>query len=332
MTSKKWIYLGILAVLAIILAFILIGRNEEASLTEQPAEPQEIKISYMSGGASDSVLPLFVAQEKGFFEEEGLKVKLEEMQPSMSLSALLAGEVDYMPFPLNAVIANLKGAQVKTIILTSRYPMFFLVAQPGLELEDLKSIGITFFGASPMHYHALKLVEENNLDVEIIASNDPQATVAFLFRGTTDAILAQELKAIRFQASGFSILKAFHDVLPSGLSTTTEKIENNPEEVRKIVRAVKKAREFIESNPEEMKEFILRFYNLEKTEENLAMAETAALMFKDAFTRKGVPVDEGLETLIKIAKAGSFENLQDIEGQTVSQEEIDQVFDFRFVE
>jgi len=55
-----------------------------------------------SGQGSWSTLPYIVANERGFFEKEGLKVRLITFRgTNLMLTALLAGELDYatiLPF------------------------------------------------------------------------------------------------------------------------------------------------------------------------------------------------------------------------------------------
>lgn len=328
MTSKNWIYVGIATAVVIMVLLILAGRD----LPENDLGLQEIKISYLSGTGLGVHFPLFVAQEKKFFEEEGLKVILKEMAPAASVPALLAEEVDYITFIAPAVTASLKKAPIKTFMLTGRYLMLHLVARPDLELSEINTVGI-FFRGSLMHYQALKFIKEKNLAVEIVDTHGDSAALAVLLpSGTTDAILHETRYALQLRAEGFPILVNFDDVLPTGLSTRTEKIENSPEEVKRVVRSVQKAMEFIVANPEETKELILKFWNVEKTEENLQIAEESYFFLRTALDRRDVPVDEGAEILLQIAKAGMFETIEEVEKEIIDRKDIDGAFDFQFVE
>jgi hypothetical protein len=90
--------------------------------------------------------------------------------------------------------------------------------------------------------------------------------------------------------------------------------------------------DFILDKPEETKEILLKlFWNSEKTEENLAIVGEYYSFLKTVYDRRNVPPEEGAELLIKIAKAGEFESIQEVEGQNVTLEEIQKVFDFHFV-
>jgi NitT/TauT family transport system substrate-binding protein len=333
MISKKQIYLGGLIILVIILALILAGRTEKPSLPEESVGLKEIKISYLPVGASHVGLPILIAQEKGFFQEEGLKVELIEMEPGMSVSALLNGSIDYSSFGVAEIGASLKGASISTFMLTAQGPAnFMLIGQPGLKLDEIKTIGITYWHI-PMHYQALRLIEEEDLESEIITSGAPAATVAMLVKGDVDAILASDLRAVQMQKEGFQSVKELETIHPSSLSARKEKIENDPEEVQSVVRAFRKSIEYIlQADIGEIAEFLLRHSSMEATAENIELAKAASPFIVKALDRRGLAADEGAEMLIKYAKAGNYQTLQDVENQIVTEDEIKQVFDFRFVE
>ena len=330
---NKWLW--IILAIAVVITVVLVLANiepEPISEIEEPIELKEIKIGYLSGTATQFGLPILVAKEKGFFREEGLEAKLIEAEPATAAPALLSGEIDYSPFSTTEITASLKGASISSVMLTSKGPYHILVAQPGLEINELKTIGISFLNTPP-HYQALKFMKEYNLELEIIASGTPAATVAMLVRGDVDAIITVDLRAVQLQAEGFQLLKKFDDIYPSILSTKKEKIENNPEEVQGVINALQKSIEYIlQTGPEEISEFMLKHFGMNATEENLKLVKSAYPFIVKELDRRGLAVDEGIEIVIKHSKAGNYQTLQDIEGQTVTQEEIRQVFDSRFVE
>jgi NitT/TauT family transport system substrate-binding protein len=332
MISKKQIYLGGLIILVIVLALILLGKTEKSPSTGMPAGLREIKIGYLPVGASHVGLPILVAKEKGFFQEEGLKVELIEMEPGMSVSALLGGSIDYSPFGVAEIGASLKDASISTFMLTAQGPpSFMLIGRPGLEIDEIKTIGITYWHI-PMHYQALRLVEEEDLEAEIVVSGAPAATVAMLIKGDVDAVLASDLRAIQIQTKGFQFIKEIDVIHPTSLSARKEKIESDPEEVQSVVRAFQKSIDYIlQADIGEVAEFLLKHSSMEATAENIDLAEAASSFIVKALDRRGLDSDEGAEVLIKYAKAGNYQTLQDVENQIVTEDEIKQVFDFRFV-
>ena len=69
-----------------------------------------------SGQGSWSTLPFIVADEKGFFEKEGLKVRLITFRgTNLMLTALLAGELDYATILPFLTGASARGLPVKYV-------------------------------------------------------------------------------------------------------------------------------------------------------------------------------------------------------------------------
>lgn len=272
---------------------------------------------------------LFIATERGFFEEKGLKVKLETMLPEDSVSALLAGKVDYAyflsPFIKSSIEASLRGAPIKIIIFTEKYQVAPVITRSGLKLNDLKIIGIVSYPF--FYYQGLKFIEENSLKVKIIKVERPKEAETSLTSGITDAVLVGLPSAARLRAQGFQVLDILNGILPSGLSARDDKIEKESEEVQKVVYALRQAREFIVTEPEETKKLILKLFKLKETEENLQMVEKMYLEWE----RRNISANEGAKLLVQIVKAGMFETVQEVEEQIVTPEDLKKVFDFRFV-
>jgi len=97
--------------------------------------------------------------------------------------------------------------------------------------------------------------------------------------------------------------------------------------VKKVVYALQQAREFIVTEPEETKKLILKLFKLKEVEENLQMVEKMYLIWE----RRNISADEVTELLTQIVKAGDFETVQEVEEQVVTPEELQKVFDLRFV-
>jgi len=299
----------------------------------------EVKLSKIK--ITDTTILTSIATEEGFFKEEGLQVELTRISSLEDiLPLLLVGEVDYATFhrlfAKPVIEASLRNAPLKTIMFAAKHEVYSLVAQPKLKLKDIKTIGI-FSRYTSQHYQILKFIENNNLKIAIIA---PKTEEGFwtteklqnlLLSGEIDAILTLSHGAHQLQSQGFTILDVLIDESPSFLSVRNDKIEKKPEEVQKVVRALEKTMNFIVTSPKETKKLMLKIWNPERTEENLNLVNNYYPLIKNAYDRRDVQFDEGAELLIKIAKAGEFETVQEVEEQVVTPEELKKVFDFRFV-
>src|SRR3954468_19721370 len=80
--------------------------NPASAAAPTPAPLQKVRTTYASAGISP--LPIYAAQQLGFFERNGLEVEAVLMSSDRALPAVAAGELHYM----NAVGANTIGATV----------------------------------------------------------------------------------------------------------------------------------------------------------------------------------------------------------------------------
>ena len=95
-------------------------------------EPEKKDITLSVGGAPlFYYLPLTIAQQKGFFEEEGLHVKIVDLKGgSQSLQALLGGSADVTTGAYDQVIRmHSKGQDVRAILELDRYPAIVLAVR-----------------------------------------------------------------------------------------------------------------------------------------------------------------------------------------------------------
>jgi ABC-type nitrate/sulfonate/bicarbonate transport system substrate-binding protein len=326
--KNLWAYVAIATILIVTL-FVVFQEKTDVEQPQDESLKTEIRIARLPGGLSD--FPLLLAEDKGFFEKEGLEVEFKPIQPQLGIPALLADEVDYIYFTVSSVTASQKDAPIKIVMFLQEEQRPILLAQPGLELGELKNIAFAN-SHSPIHYSALKLITENDLGAEIIAvDGSPAISTAMLTQKQVDAALKVAPEAFQLEDQGYVLLKRLGDSLPIGLTTKEDKIANNPEEIEKVISAVLSAVEFIKNNPEETKEFIFKSFNLKKNETNERIVEMTYSIIKETNLETGRLDEEKIATLIKFAKAGSFETLEDIESQTVTQEEVAKSVDLRFL-
>lgn len=326
-TNKKlWIFGAVVFVLAIALIIIYLPKEERSG--------KELPKSVVKVGCAIEAMhnfPLFVAKEKGFFDDYGLEVQLKEMDAPLLLPALLAGEIDYFNIVSMGVSAISKGAPLKMVVSLMRDIPYALFSQPGLELKDLKTIGIMYrFIFS--HYRLLKLVEEHNLSVKIISPEGILASIPLLQRQEVDALFYPypTLSAIKLEKEGYPILLIENTGVPQALGTTEDKIKNNPEEIEKMIKALQASAEFIRNNPKESKELLYDFLRLEKTDTNQEIIEKIYPILRE-LVEVSSPTEEGMKLLIKHSKAGEYSTYEEVDQQAVSEEEINKFFDLRFV-
>lgn len=329
MINKKiWIYAAIAAIGVILIIFF-----QGESLVGQPEESQLKEIKIATFPSSFFNFPIYVAQEKGFLKENGLTAKFEQVIPDVAISALMAKEIDYSTYVTGATAASQKGFPVKIVMAFLDRPFSLLVSRVGTELSNFKNLGVVQ-RLTPQHYLTLKLIKENSMPAEIIFTGTELASNVQLSQGMVDAIMSTNPVAIfKFREEGFDIIETADDskMIFGGLVTTDEKIENDPEEIEKVVKSWQSAVEFIRTEPEETKDLLFEYFMLERNETNERILESTYSIALEYFLDKGIPQEAAIEKLIQFIKAGEFESIEEIESQIVTQEDIEKSFDSRFL-
>ena len=231
-------------------SFLVVGLPADAAA----AETKVINIGWTSG-ANWSALPVKVAAERGFFEKDGLKARLITFQgTNLMLTALLAGEVDYitiLPFIAGAAV---RGLPVKIVAALTKSSGYAIVSKP--EINSLKAlkgkrVAINSFGSSADFaiYTALSRSGlDPNKDVTLAAvSGSPDARFAALIGGAVDATVVNSPFEYRAEQKGFRTLVSVQEFaelvrIPiTGVSVAQKKIEKDPDEIVRLLRALRLA-------------------------------------------------------------------------------------------
>jgi NitT/TauT family transport system substrate-binding protein len=142
---------------------------------------------------SQSVLPLVVAQEKGYFREEDLDVQLILTTASVANMSLLGNNVDFISSGGSAINAISRGAPLRFVFISFHRPMHWLYARP--EIRDVKGlkgkkIGVSSIGSTP-HFLVLEILKRYGLDstrdVTVLGVGTTANRYAALQSGTIDA-------------------------------------------------------------------------------------------------------------------------------------------------
>src|SRR3990172_7629766 len=94
-------------ILMLSLVLVVLG-TEEVFTAEKPAKLIPLRIGVASRSAT--VMPLFVARERGFLREEGFDAEIILMKAAQTVQALLGGSVKFGTATGTAVSAAVTGA------------------------------------------------------------------------------------------------------------------------------------------------------------------------------------------------------------------------------
>ncbi len=221
------------------------------------------------------VMPFFVAQENGYFADEGVSVEFLPVASALEREQLLAaGEIDGMLTDvIGPAITNAAEAPSVRIVAMARRsyenaPLFRILAGPASDVEvagDLAGVSIGISENSVIQYLGDRLLAEAGLAPEdIVFESVPSIPNRFglMMEGQLGgAILPDPLAQAALEAGAVLVLDdtAFVDeqLSQSVLSFSNRVLEDRPEAVRAFLRAWNRAVEALNDDPDSFRELWL---------------------------------------------------------------------------
>jgi len=218
------------------------------------ARAENVKIGLPS--VTITAMPFFVAKEHGFFQQEGLNAEMVVMPASLNVKVLLAGEIDYVATIGSAVAAAIRGINVRTVMLFVDRPLQDLVGAPGINtIADLKGKVLAISSRGGLQDIIMRrILAQSKIDhtqVTTITIAGQSALIIALKTGSVAAALLNPPYNFLAYREGLKNLGFSGDFvkLPStGLATLGETLERSPDQVRRLTRALARARSFAKDN------------------------------------------------------------------------------------
>jgi ABC-type nitrate/sulfonate/bicarbonate transport system substrate-binding protein len=213
---------------------------------------------------SMSILPVFFAQDKGLFKEEGIEPQLVFVGGRLQVPALAAGEVDFSASAETVLRAAVQGLPLKVVVYMNSRMAVSLMAAPDIKtVAGLKgrSIAVTSIGGS-LDYAAREILVKNGLSPERdarfvgIAQNEQMLALA---TGSVQAAMLTPPFDSMMEKKGFRRLVFVGDVLDypqGGLATTDKKLQENPAQVKRVVRTMVRSLIRVRQNRDELVGYI----------------------------------------------------------------------------
>lgn len=266
--KKKCLVVGILVVALVLLT------------VDRPMAQEEVKIGYLTLVMS---LPTYVALEKGYFQEQGLKAVLTPFESgSLLVNAEVAGRIDITSGNGSIthwmVEQNLPGVSKIFIIYhcAAKDVSFVLMVakdSPMKEMKDLKGKKVaTFPGITSLALAkaALRPYFDPNKEVTLIEI-PPGNIVQALAAGQIDAYFTPEPFGMIAEAQGVGRNLVKHPLqtlnLPNGFpgavfTFNSKFIKEKPVLAKKVKAAIYKGIDFIHTNEGEARKFLPKYTNL----------------------------------------------------------------------
>lgn len=231
---------------------------------------------------------IYVAQNKGYFEEEGLKVNIIEPGDNNTSAALVAAGkgqfgISYQEDVTYALTAE-EPMPIKAIATIIQHNTSGFVTLKNSGITSPKDFeGKTYAGWQSLSEEAvIKAVMNNagaNFDKLTMVGADGSGLsqlnsgidILWEFKGW--AIIKAEMEGMEFNYMPLNTLDERLDYYTPVVITNNDMIENDPETVQKFMNAVKKGYEFAIDNPDEAAEILHEYipdYDLDFLKESQA--------------------------------------------------------------
>ncbi len=260
-----------------------------------------------------SVLSLRTAQVKHLFREEGLDVSLIQLPTNVTIAALTTKEVDYATASVAAMRSAISGLPVKTVVFVVRRPLHVLVGRPETNSpQDLRGKIVGIGAYNDLTDFVLRAVlTRHNMDREkdiknlVIPASGSRLTA--LLTGTIDGAILPPPFNVEAEKKGFKRLASGADVYEggiTGLSTHTDKLKDNPDQIRKMIRALLKSHSFLRNNKAESVKMISDWLKMDAS-----VATVSYDMYLNALSEDGLVSDRAL--MLDIARTREAMKIKD---------------------
>ena len=208
-------------------------------------------------------LPIYMAQRNGIFESEGFDYKPITTKTNTAIAALVSGDLDYITAFNSGLGAAIGGAPLVATYVSTDKPLLYLISRA--DIKDAKALRggvIGHGGTRGSHYHAtVAMVKHLGLDadkdVKLISTIDVTQGLTALFSGNVAATtLSPPYDSIAVR-KGYNRLVMGPDILPryleNGLVLRRVKLRENPDQVRRFLRALLRGLHYALDHPERIR-------------------------------------------------------------------------------
>jgi NitT/TauT family transport system substrate-binding protein len=246
------------------------GKEKPSAGTPASAPPAPLKLALLP---ITDVLPFYLAEEKGYFTEEGLDVTAIPVSSALERDQLLqAGQVDGMLGELAAAaVFNREETRIR-VVMTARKayagsPIFRVIAAPGSAVTapaDLAGVPVAISENTIIEYITDRLLQAEGLSPDEIVSQSVPAIperYQLLMEGKIRAATLPDPLAQSAITSGATLVvdDASHPIYAvTILAFRDATLRENPEGVRRFLAVWNRAAEEINADPTAYRALLLQ--------------------------------------------------------------------------
>ena len=221
----------------------------------------DVKV-HTSGSSSANVLIYKIAQERGFYKEEGLNVLTIMATSQAGIQGLLGGSFDFSQILGQTSAAILHGAPLKNVMVFDTRPLFWLFGSKKIQrVQDLKGgklVGVSSIGANTDQM-TREILAMNGIDprrdVIIQGTGTGAVRLAALLGGGLDAAIVNPTESLVARKQGLNELFFYGDydlnIVSGGAAVTERTLREKPDLVRHFLRATLRSLLWFRGNEKE---------------------------------------------------------------------------------
>ncbi|WP_425059571.1 Putative aliphatic sulfonates-binding protein [Sporomusa carbonis] len=251
---KKFVVVMIMVVMMIALGGCAGNKKEDSA--QQSGKLQNITIGLMPDVDS---IPFIIAQEKGYFKEEGLTVTLESFKSAVDRdSALQGGKLDGVISDMLAEAFAKSGGfdTVITSLTSGSYKLVVNKDETATSIQDLKGKDVAISKNTIIEYVTDKVMTEGGLtpaDINKIIIPQIPARLEMLQNSKIAAATLPEPLATIAVKNGAKVLNSSDrlGINPGVMLFTTKAVNDKEQEIKAVYRAYNKAIDYLSREPVE---------------------------------------------------------------------------------
>jgi NitT/TauT family transport system substrate-binding protein len=243
-------------------------------------ELTKAKFAWFKGG---TVIPQYVAQDKGYFEDEGLDVEIVHFKSTAdAIPVVAAGDIEFgMTSNAPVLKAIESGAPIKAIGVALYYSAdeghkdiaYVALEESGIKsVDDLKGkrIAIPYVGGDS-HAYIVGILKKHGIspdEVTFVTVPWPYQIDA-LVKGEVDAagLFSTHMAEMEMEGINYTIVASAGDLLPHidvvVVYSSTDYIKEHPDVVRKFLRAFYRGQTYLKTHPEGYRKYLADYTGLE---------------------------------------------------------------------
>ena len=282
-------------------AILLAVGMRSATLAQQSLE--RIVVTYPSRSVAS--VDLYIAQDRGFFRQEGLAAEVVQVRGNIGVTALLSGDAHAIN-NVGTIIRAMERADLpaKVVSQSLKKNLFWLVTKPDVKsLADLKGkvFGTTTLGGS-QHLAAVRFLQKAGLDpdkdITVMIGGDVPSQLQSLLAGAIHlAALSPPTVIVARDKFKLKIHGSTLDDLPNlqnGLAISEKLLREKRDLVKRIVRARTRAHRYFWENERGTAEVLANYLKVDPP-----VALESYRLARPAFTTNGLPTDKEVEDFLR---------------------------------